>query len=189
MGSVQMNNNHIAEIVDRIGMEDIFNKYGFVPNRSGFICCPFHAEKTASLKAYQNQKRFKCFGCDLNGSVIDFVMLLNDITLSQAITKINYDFSLNLPIGKRLTLREQQAMRKANKERENRLRAERERKDALECQHWLALDEWIRLDNNRRIYAPKHAEDAWHPLYVEALQKIDYYAYLVEIADIRRAAG
>lgn len=55
-------------------MRDIFAKYGFEQNRAGFIVCPFHSEKTASLGTYANDKRWKCFGCGAGGDVISFVM-------------------------------------------------------------------------------------------------------------------
>jgi DNA primase len=36
-------------------------------------CCPFHTEKTGSFKANIEKQVWKCFGCDLQGDVIEFV--------------------------------------------------------------------------------------------------------------------
>ena len=72
--------NFADEITSRINMEDIFNEYGFKPNRAGFISCPFHSEKTASLKMYANKQRFKCFGCGEGGDVFTFLMKFNNQT-------------------------------------------------------------------------------------------------------------
>lgn len=66
-------------------MRDIFAKYGFEQNRAGFIVCPFHSEKTASLGTYANDKRWKCFGCGAGGDVISFVMKLFGLNFSQAV--------------------------------------------------------------------------------------------------------
>lgn len=52
-------------------------------NRSGFISCPFHNEKTWSCKIYKN--RYHCFGCGADGDVIDYVMKTHNINFIQAI--------------------------------------------------------------------------------------------------------
>lgn len=75
-------------------MRDIFAKYGFEQNRAGFIVCPFHSEKTASLGAYANDKRWKCFGCGAGGDVISFVMKLFGLNFSQAVIRLGADFGV-----------------------------------------------------------------------------------------------
>ena len=47
--------------------------YGLSVSRAGFCKCPFHSERTASMKLYENEQRFHCFGCGKHGSVIDLV--------------------------------------------------------------------------------------------------------------------
>lgn len=46
--------------------------YGIQPNRNGFVRCPFHNEKTPSMKV--DKKVAHCFGCGWGGDVIKFVM-------------------------------------------------------------------------------------------------------------------
>ena len=53
------------EIKKTYSMRDILGRYGMQPNRAGFICCPFHKEKTASMKIYQDS--YYCFGCGAHG--------------------------------------------------------------------------------------------------------------------------
>lgn len=67
-------NNLFEEVKARISMRECAEMMGFSPNRAGFICCPFHAEDTPSLKLYQDS--FYCFGCHKGGDVIRFVQLL-----------------------------------------------------------------------------------------------------------------
>uniref|UniRef100_UPI00386535E3 CHC2 zinc finger domain-containing protein n=1 Tax=Ruminococcus sp. TaxID=41978 RepID=UPI00386535E3 len=86
----------------------ICNFYGFQPNRAGFITCPFHSEKTASLKIYANGRRFKCFGCGEGGSVIDFVMKIENLPFKGAIIKLNDVFNLGLSLTNNLTYRERE---------------------------------------------------------------------------------
>lgn len=89
-------NNLAATIKDRVSMTDIFRQYGFEPNRRGFIACPFHHEKTPSLGTYQNDRRWKCFGCGESGDAITFVMRLYNLSFPQAIIRLDNDFRLGL---------------------------------------------------------------------------------------------
>lgn len=110
--------NYAEEITSRINMEDVFAEYGFTANRAGFITCPFHSEKTASLKMYANKQRFKCFGCGEGGSVIDFVMKMENLPFRGAVIKINDAFNLGLPLKTKLTYREKAEAKKRAKKRE-----------------------------------------------------------------------
>lgn len=61
---------------------------GAKPDHSGFIVCPFHAEKTPSFKIY-NDKRWFCFGaCATGGDTIDFVMKKDALDFIKAVRKI-----------------------------------------------------------------------------------------------------
>lgn len=78
-------------------MDEVARRYGFEPNRAGFIRCPFHqGDRTASLKIYPGRGGFHCFGCGAHGSVIDFAMLLFGISFGQALLRLNSDFGLGL---------------------------------------------------------------------------------------------
>ncbi|MBF0429287.1 MAG: hypothetical protein HQL94_10220, partial [Magnetococcales bacterium] len=46
--------------------------------------CPFHNEKTPSFKVDPKKRAWNCFGCGTGGSVIDFVMKIDGLTLDQA---------------------------------------------------------------------------------------------------------
>jgi len=111
-----------ADIIrSSITMTDICNMYGYTPNHAGFIICPIHNEKTASLRVYSGQGGWHCFGCNTGGSVIDFVMHIFGINFRQAIERIDSDFNLHLT--------EHKASR-AEIKRHNAERAEKERKRA-----------------------------------------------------------
>lgn len=175
-----LNKQFIDEITDRVKMSDIFSQYGFQMDRAGFTPCPFHKEKTASLKAYQHDIKFHCFGCGKTGSVIDFIMELHNLSLSQAVVKINYDFGLNLPIGERLSLTKQHELKKAERERKAKIKAEKEQAQHRESEYWKIFDEWKRLDDNFHKYKPGSIGEELHPLFVEALQKITCQEFLLD---------
>lgn len=73
--------------------------YGFHPTRAGYIACPFHNERTASLKLYDDGGWY-CFGCHAGGSSIDFVSKLFEVTPLEAVRRMNEDFNLALPLDK-----------------------------------------------------------------------------------------
>nr|WP_269206325.1 CHC2 zinc finger domain-containing protein [Clostridium botulinum] len=57
-------------------------------NRQGYIKCPFHNEKTPSLKVKYfpdaNKERWHCFGCDNTGDAIDFIMKYKNLNYKEA---------------------------------------------------------------------------------------------------------
>lgn len=67
-------------------MRDVLSRYGMVPNRAGFIRCPFHKEKSASCKIYDDS--FYCFGCGIGGDVFDFVMQYESVPFSTAFIEL-----------------------------------------------------------------------------------------------------
>ena len=173
-------------IKSQINMIDICRTYGFNIQRGNFICCPFHNEKTPSLKLYDGNRGFYCFGCGEHGSVIDFVMRYFGLDFQSAISKLNDDFRLGLPIGKKIDRRTQLEMNKSAFERKRKIEAEKKRREQIENAYWTAFDEWKRLDDNKRNYAPKTPTEPLHPLFVEALKNIAGAEYNLSCAEIAR---
>ena len=69
-----MNPKSAAQVIrDSVTMEQIITLYGY-KTKHGFMICPFHGDKDASLKVYPGTGGWHCFGCGKGGSVIDFVM-------------------------------------------------------------------------------------------------------------------
>lgn len=60
------------ELKQSISMRQAIEQYGIKIDRKGFCCCPFHKEKTASMKIYKDS--YHCFGCGANGDIFSFVM-------------------------------------------------------------------------------------------------------------------
>lgn len=91
-------------IRDSVSAQEIAARYGYQPNRGGYIPCPFHAEKTASLKLHKSG--WYCYGCGKGGSVIDFVMLHESYTFTQAVKAIDENMNLGLLDVKGVSLTE-----------------------------------------------------------------------------------
>lgn len=81
------------QILSLISMKDIVDKYGYKV-KNNMICCPFHNDKTASMRIYD--KSFYCFGCNKTGDIIQFVEYLFNLSFKEAMQKINLDFGLGL---------------------------------------------------------------------------------------------
>ena len=124
-----MLNSYIETITNNVTMLDILEKYGYSLNRQGEMLCPFHNEKTPSFTVFADDKRFKCFGCGEQGSVIDFVMKLFDLKFYDALQKINDDFGCGIDFGRQISSRERAEMAKKSlarrREREKRQKEEK----------------------------------------------------------------
>lgn len=114
-----MTTDVFQEVRERVSALDVARHYGLEVNCSGFCPCPFHHERTASLKLYPAAKGFYCFGCHTGGSVIDFVAQLYGLDALGAVRRLNDDFHLGLPIDRQQTPQERtEAAREAAKRRE-----------------------------------------------------------------------
>lgn len=92
------------EIKQSVTMQEILSRYGIKQNRVGFICCPFHRERTASCKIYEDS--FYCFGCGIGGDIFDFIMRYESVPFSTAFIELillilgsRYPFETGIPMG------------------------------------------------------------------------------------------
>lgn len=81
-----------------VTMETVLGLYGYHP-RHGKMLCPFHADKTASLKVYTGGNGWHCFGCGRGGSVIDFVMEHEGCGFNAAVKALDGALKLGLLSG------------------------------------------------------------------------------------------
>ena len=51
--------------------------------------CPFHEEAEGSFTVYADSERFYCFGCGAGGDVLDFVRRREDLSLPEAIARLD----------------------------------------------------------------------------------------------------
>ncbi|MDR2596672.1 MAG: DNA primase [Treponema sp.] len=83
----------IQEINNRLDAISIIGDYTRLEKKSGrwWGRCPFHAggqEKTPSFKVDPDLKTYHCFGCNKGGSVIGFVMEIENLTYPEALKNI-----------------------------------------------------------------------------------------------------
>lgn len=171
---VACHSNLAAAIKEALTMEQVARFYGFDPNRSGFLRCPFHTgDKTASLKIYSGGGGWHCFGCGKGGSVIDFAMELFGINFQQACLRLNNDFRLGLSNAEPDKKAFSEAMRRR---REEQKKAEQEDAEILalsqEHEYWWEVKKWFSPESYDGIYI--------HPLYAEAVKQLPYLEYRLD---------
>lgn len=177
--------DYANEIKNTLSAIQVAEFYGLTPNRAGYICCLWHNEKTGSLKLYEGNRGFYCFGCGKNGSCIDIVMQLFGLNFKDAVVKINEDFRLGLPIGQKLDRRKRLEMAEADFRRKQHRKLYEAGLAMLEKECDRAFRVWQIYDTWARDFKPSN-ETEINPLYTEAVKNIDYAAYRLDKAEGER---
>ena len=170
-------------IKSRVPLRTACDLYGIKINIGGFANCIVHHEKTPSMKLYDD--KWHCFGCGASGDVIDLVKEMFSLDYMGAVRRLNDDFSLSLPLDRKTTQKERETSAKeAWKLNKQRQALENEQK-ALEDAYFNAMDEVILYERYLRQYKPTNEAAEIHPLFVEALQNIEFSKYNLEEAEIK----
>ena len=143
--------------------------YGLKVHRNNMVSCPFHNDKTPSMKV---DNRFHCFGCGADGDVIDFVSRLYGISSLEAAQKIASDFGIFYD-NKLVKAKPKKVVRKKSNAQ---IYTEAEQR----CFRVLS-DYYHLLKKWEHDYAPNKEDEIWHPLFVEALQEKSHLEYLLDI--------
>ena len=83
--------NLFEAVKDSVTTRQAAESYGLQVKHGGMCRCPFHNDKTPSMKV---DKRFHCFGCQADGDVIDFTARLFGLTPKDAAEKLAGDFGI-----------------------------------------------------------------------------------------------
>lgn len=150
------------QIKQTYSMRDIVEQYGFRPNRAGYIRCPFHGDKTASMKIYTHDAY--CFGCGWNGDIFEFVMRMDDCSFKEAFLQLGGEYG-------KLTPEKKLAIQKSRAAVAERRQKESERMAALhecicdidfyraESERWEPMsDRWCFCVNELQKALYKHGE-------------------------------
>ncbi len=140
--------------------------YGVRIGRNGMCRCPFHSDKTPSMKI--NETYYYCFGCHSTGDVIDFTARLFNLSPLDAARKLALDFGIdpNTPVSAAVALpriRQEESQR----EREGHCAS--------------VLIEYERLLKNRQQrFAPVHPSDEWDGRFVSTSHALPQVSYLID---------
>ena len=165
-----------TQIKMAVSVKEAAEYYGLEVNRGNMTRCPFHADRTPSMKL--NEDYFYCFGCGAHGDVIDLVAKLFNLTSLQAAKKLAYDFGIDpdKPPAAAALRKPKYPLVKAFQ------------KEELHCQRIL-YDYLHLLERWKMQYAPKTPEDTLDDRFVEACQMLDYIEDLTDILTFAELEG
>ena len=141
--------------------------YGAKVNKNGMCQCPFHKDKTPSMKI---DNRFYCFGCHETGDAFDYVSKLFGIGLRDAAIKICEDLSIEYDKTTQKTRPVSKPIRPQKSEAQIFAEAQKNIFRVLSDFRNLLM-KW------KKEYEPRSPDEEFHPHFVEALQKIDHVEY------------
>ena len=90
----------LQELADRNDIVDVVSGYVRLSKRSGanlFGLCPFHSEKTPSFSVAPDKQIYHCFGCGKGGSVINFIMEIENLSFPDAVAFLARRAGMDLP--------------------------------------------------------------------------------------------
>ena len=139
--------------------------YGLAIGRNDMARCPFHNDKTPSMKLYEDH--FYCFGCGAAGDVVTLTAQLLGLGPYEAAKRLARDFGLDPdrpPTAAALP-----------KPRVNHSISDYE----MYCFRVLNVYRHL-LIRWREEFAPKNRWEVWAPRFVEALRALDRVTYFVD---------
>ena len=72
---------NVFEVVkENVTARQAAEAYGLKVGRTGMACCPFHSDKSPSMKL---DERYYCFGCGATGDAVDLTAKLFGIGLRE----------------------------------------------------------------------------------------------------------
>ena len=148
-----------AAVTPRMAAE----RYGLPIQQGSMTRCPFHADRTPSMKL--NEVYFYCFGCGASGDVIDLAAKLFGLSGYEAAKKLAADFGIA----------EQKPSILARLQR-GKTQAETERESFRVLQDFLRM-----LQDWKEYCAPQSPVDAIDPRYAEACHMLERIGNMLDI--------
>ena len=149
--------NIFERVRSSVTMKQVAELYG-IDTKRGMINCPFHNDKTPSMKLYDDH--YYCFGCGEHGDAVSFAARITGLSQYEAAKQLCSAFGIvhnsSEPFIKPMIKRESQ--------REQETKAFRILSDYCKM-----LREW------REKYKPSRPDSGPDPLFAESLAKQDEY--------------
>ena len=138
-------------------------RYGLPVKQGNMICCPFHNDRTPSMKL--NEDYFYCFGCGAHGDVVALTTQLFDLPPAEAAKKLAGDFGIT-----------EQKPSVLAKPKRSKSQAE------LESRSFRALGDYLQILQDWKAHcAPQSPEDDIDPRYAEACHMLERIENMLDI--------
>lgn len=89
----------LDELIRRNDIVDVVSSYVALTKKGGnyFGLCPFHNEKTGSFSVSPDKQIYHCFGCKHGGSVIGFIMEIENLSFPDAVRFLAKRVNMDVP--------------------------------------------------------------------------------------------
>jgi DNA primase len=174
-----MDNSYIAnEIKSRVKMPELLRCYGIEVDRKNRIACPLHSgtDKNCGVK----DDYIHCFVCNESADQIGFVQKYFSLSFADAVSKINTDFSLGLPIGQRVERRKQIDIAKERFRRKQKAKEKEEAKDKLFSEIIDLNEECAKLNDFIKSFVVSPFDFNSAQIKAQAKAKLEYTKYTIE---------
>ena len=152
-----------TQIKMAVSVKEAAEYYGLEVNRGNMVCCPFHADRTPSMKL--NEDYFYCFGCGAHGDVVALTAQLFDLPPAEAAKKLAADFGIT---GQKPSILAK--LQRGKSQAETERHCFRVLGDYLQI-----LQEW------KTNCAPQSPEEAIDPRYAEACHMLERIENMMDI--------
>lgn len=174
-----MNNSYIAnEIKSRIKMPELVKFYGFELKKGSRIPCHIHGGKNDNLGI--KEEYCHCFKCGYNADVIKFVQDYFSLSFADAVSKINTDFSLGLPIGQRVERRKQIDIAKEHFRRKQKEKEKEGAKNKLFSEIIDLNEECAKFNDFIKSFVVSPFDFNSAQIKAQAIAKLEYTKYIIE---------
>lgn len=154
-------------------MNEVAAHYGLVIDRGGMACCPFHEDKTPSMKVYEDH--YHCFGCGEHGDTTSYIARMFGLRQIDAARKLSEDFGLRLFDDRGFAVPVSSAKSESQVYREWLKKSTETVKN-----YYNLLKEW------KAKYAPHNHYTEPHKLFIESITKMPYVEYIGDILKFGR---
>lgn len=157
-----------VELKQSLPMRAVVEEYGIKISNKGFCHCPFHKEKTASMKVYKDS--YYCFGCGAAGDIFSFVQHMDGCNFKDAFMRLGGTYEDGNDYQHNLRKYHMQKQRETEIKR--RLRDEEERRQII---HEIPLQKAFKL------LSPVFSDD-----WCDAINRLEYLFYRLEYLTEKR---
>ena len=150
-------------------------RYGLKPDGNGMVQCPFHCDRTPSMKV---DERYYCFGCHCTGDVIDFTARLHGLNPKAAAIKLVKDFGIPHVRQRRIRKVVTAESRKTAEENIDTKDKEKLIRDAVRAY----FDYNALLKEEKEKFAPRSPEEEdWDDRFCLAVKEMSRVGYYLDI--------
>ncbi len=91
--------NFLDELISRNDIVDVVSSYVALTRKGSYYfgLCPFHNEKTGSFSVSPDKQIYHCFGCKHGGSVISFMMEIENLSYPDAVRFLAKRANMEVP--------------------------------------------------------------------------------------------